>query len=76
MTVEIKIDHNIKPPKFGKYRKYPWNEMKKGDSFFSTQPYLNGPARAAAVRIGNGCKFICRSVTENGVKGVRVWRVS
>lgn len=76
MSDEIKIDHNVPPP-VGRIRgKYPWNKMKKGDSFFAPTPFLGGIATAAAYRIGNGCKFITKTVTERGVKGKRVWRIS
>lgn len=76
MTNEIKIDHGIKPPTMKARGKYPWREMKKGDSFFSEAPFMGGVAQAASLRLGNGCKFITKRVIENGVKGTRVWRVS
>lgn len=76
MTDEIKIDHGMAVPKERRNRKYPWHQMKKGDSFFTTATFIQGPAHSAARTIGNGCKFICRSVTEKGVKGIRVWRIS
>ena len=34
---------------------------------------LSGVSKAAR---RNGAKYTCRTVVENGVKGVRVWRVS
>lgn len=76
MTTDIKIDHNVKIPTTTLRGKYPWREMKKGDSFFSEKKHLSGISAAAALRIGNGCKFVTKSVTESGKNGTRVWRVS
>lgn len=76
MSDEIKVDRNVPVPVHRRNHKYPWHQMKKGDSFFTESPYLQGPMASAARRIGKGCKFICRSVMEKGVKGTRVWRVS
>ena len=56
---------------------YPWREMDVGDSFFVPEaktPRITGNAAGVAKR--TGFKFSVRAVTENGVKGVRVWRVS
>jgi len=75
----IKIDRNVPAPEFKGNRKYPWDEMKVGDSFFvpgGKHSGLRGPANNAAARIGNGCKFRCRELTEKGVSGARIWRVS
>ena len=74
---EIKVDHDVKIPSDarGGRSTYPWKEMKKGDSFFTTSRWMGGVAQNAAMRIGNGCQFTIRSVIENGKKGFRVWRV-
>lgn len=79
-----------RPDNFGGKRgikpaKYPWKHMEPGDSFF-----VPG-ARAAATdkregakihfttvngrRMVPNSKWALRAVTENGVVGVRVWRV-
>jgi hypothetical protein len=56
---------------------YPWRQLRtdKRDSFLvlgGDIHVISGLASASAKRIGNGCRFTCR--TEEG--GVRVWRVS
>ena len=76
----IKIDKG-KPiaahPKKAKVSKYPWPDMEVGDSFFL--PGMNvaafsGSAHTAGRRTGK--KFSLRTLTEDGVKGVRCWRVA
>lgn len=78
MTDEIKINKNVEMPsgRGGRKAKYPWRKMKKGDSFFTDAQFMGGVASGAAERLGNGCKFTTRRVTEKGKKGTRVWRVS
>lgn len=74
----IKIDKGIPMPESGAGRKriYPFHELAVGDSFFApntTHANVNGPAQRARQQTGR--KFALRKVTENGVDGVRVWRV-
>lgn len=57
--------------------KYPWKQMKVGDSFFvagMTSGRLGARARAYSAR--NKEDFVARNVIENGVEGCRVWRVA
>jgi len=67
------------PPPSGRgplNRKYPFGDMEIGQSFFvpnATQQTRN-TARAWGKNHGRG--FSCRTTIENGVKGLRVWRVS
>ena len=60
-------------------RKYPWAALEVGDSFFV--PIVDLPRGVASLnaprpRLKNGFKIARRTVTEKGVKGVRVWRVA
>jgi len=65
--------------------KYPWQSMDLGDSFFvpcrgkppDTQRALIRRLLSSAnvQRIHYGTRFTARSVTENDVVGVRVWRI-
>ena len=51
--------------------------MQSGQSAFvagTSMSNLSGRIADVSKRIG--AKFSCRTVVENGVKGVRVWRVS
>lgn len=60
----------------GGFRKHPWEKMELGDSFFvagTTVERLSSVAVRAARRLGG--KFTCRTVKEQGIPGVRVWRV-
>jgi hypothetical protein len=60
----------------GGYCKHPWKEMEVGDSFFvagTTVERLSSLAVRAGRRLAE--KFTCRTVKEQGVPGVRVWRV-
>jgi hypothetical protein len=74
---EIQRDKEL--PKQGRGdRKYPWKEMQVGDSFFVPEGDIRRLASAAsnASRFMMGAigkKFVCRTVTEEGIKGVRVF---
>jgi hypothetical protein len=71
----IEIDKSIKLPPAR--MKYPWTAMGVGDSFFvpgkntSSTRICNPPTLTE-----QGWKFAMRTVTEDGVKGVRVWRTA
>lgn len=75
---EIKVDKNIPLPLnsgSGGPSKYPWCDMEVGDSFFapSTTKTMAGSIAARGKKYGE--KHTIRAVTENSVKGVRVWRI-
>lgn len=61
--------------------KWPWRKMKVGQSFFAagysaaSHPSLPQMTASNAKRLVRGSDWAVRSVTEHGVKGVRVWRV-
>ena len=65
----FRIDQNVPIPARKTDRKYPFATMEIGESFFlagkSDIQYHSYKPR----------KFVKRVVTENGVKGVRVWRI-
>lgn len=73
----IPIDRGIplpsEPPKNA--RKYPFRDLELGDSFFApckTREQL----KSLISRSSCSCRrFVTRSVVEDGVKGLRVWRV-
>jgi hypothetical protein len=48
--------------------------MEVGDSFFSPRSSVIGIHGCA--RRHRPMKFTCRSVVENGVAGIRVWRIA
>jgi hypothetical protein len=57
-------------------QKYPLEDIKIGQSFFvpnQTAKKISPPIYGWGHR--NARKFTLRTVTESGVKGVRVWRV-
>ena len=74
----FKIDKDvpISQPTWG--RKYPFNELQAGESFFvplteGHQQYIRSLAWAYGKK--HGVKFTCSTLTENGVRGMRVWRL-
>ena len=84
---EYKIDSHVPrpPPRKGNY-KYPWREMKEGDSFFLPKredrtaretgnlAYMSGRQWLSQKNITH--LTICQRVaTENGVEGSRIWLV-
>ena len=57
--------------------KYPWYEMEVGDSFFVPGDKRGSVHNSASgIKSRTGLCFSCSVVTENGVKGVRVWRIA
>jgi len=77
-TNMFEIDFNVPiPSPKAVVTKYPFAIMKIGDSFFVPNKTASevSPHFARARRRLPGTKFACRTVVENGVKGVRVWRV-
>ncbi len=78
---EIKIDKNIpipEPRNGKKKRHYPFAELEIGDSFFvegfqwKSIGELSGSYNK--YRKVTKKKFISRKVTENNIKGLRIWR--
>lgn len=73
--MQIRRGVPLPPYRRGGNFKYPWDGMALLDSFFvpriSIQAFSGTALRAARNR---GWKVSCRSVRENGVAGVRVWR--
>lgn len=73
----IEIQKNVPiPSNRGRPIKYPLASMEVGDSFFVATTYRTAlGAPAARCRKKTGFRFAIRAVEENGVKGVRVWRI-
>lgn len=81
MTSEIKIDKGVPVPSRGGGRrpKYPWARMEVGDSIFEPgvcQNTIAGIARGWRNRNAPDQMHRTKIVTENGVRGVRVWRIA
>jgi hypothetical protein len=74
----ITIDKDKPMPNgFGVRGKYPFAELDVGHSFFvpgKTTSGISSSVANARTRM-HGRKFVTNTVTENGVTGVRVWRV-
>lgn len=70
---DFKIEKNIPlAKKGGAARAYPLDQMEVGDSFFVPGGKSGNVTPSAHYR---GIKIKTRTVTESGVKGLRVWRV-
>ena len=67
-----KIDKGIPLPN----GRYPFADLDVGESFFVPNANANSVSSTAS-RLGKalGAAFVCRRVKENGVPGMRVWRV-
>lgn len=60
-------------------RIYPFGSMNVGDSFFVPEgsvSIIGSAARQWAARQAPDVEFRCRTLTANGVKGVRCWRAT
>ena len=65
------------PAAKGRPVKYPLATMVVGDSFFvatDVRSAVSGPA--SRCRKKTGYRFTIRTVEEDGIKGIRVWRVA
>lgn len=71
MAIEIEKGVPIPPIKAAK-NTYPYREMQVGDSFFI--PGKKSSEVTTHSKSTGHMKFTRRTVVENGVKGVRVWR--
>lgn len=77
---EFKIEKNVPmPPRLSNPGKYPWRQMEVGDSFFApgwTAGRFNNNIQRVRLAVLPDSKWKCRTVTENGIEGVRVWRIA
>lgn len=61
----------------GRPAKYPFGQMNVGNSFFMCDNEKDRARRAAwAYGNCNNRKFASRRVEENGVIGIRIWRIT
>lgn len=75
--IQIEDGHPVPDPATTGVPRYPWPGMKVGDSFFAAVGPRNNLSEAIVkARRKYGHKYTRRRVTENGVPGVRVWRVA
>lgn len=74
----IKIDKGVPMPETrGKPNTYPIRELEVGDSFFAPGKIRTGmTGTMRLIRLETGRTFTTRSVTEDGIAGIRVWRLS
>ena len=76
----IKIDKNVPCPpqqrRGGRPFKYPFPELEVGDSFFvAKKTTATFASTVSSARKRLGITLVTRTVEEDGVSGVRVWRV-
>lgn len=69
----IEITKDVPTPR-GRRSKYPFRGMEIGDSFFAPGSSVIGIHGCA--RRHRPMRFTCRSVVENGIGGIRVWRIA
>lgn len=69
------IDKNIPLPS-ERTSKYPVRQLELGESFFAPNISRTNIASSLQYAAGLGRKFATRRVTEDGVRGLRVWRIA
>lgn len=75
MTIQIDKNVPLTTHRRGRARKYPFSSMEVGDSFFVPgKSTLGISGSVSQARKAFGGSYATRTVTENGVSGVRVWR--
>ena len=75
--MDLKIDKDVPIPTHAHNGWSPWRKLEPGDSVFvpgARQTSLASTVHSKEMR-RDGYRFITRTCTEDGVKGVRVWRV-
>lgn len=72
--MEIKIEKNVSMPTQNGRTKYPLGVMEIGDSFFLVG--RNSQSVSGSFGLLRPKKFSVRTLTENGIKGVRIWRIA
>lgn len=76
---QIKVEKNVPVPIVAKISRFPFADMKIGDSFFVPDMRTSAEMSSAIQNAKRSLKFkfMCRRVTEDGVAvGVRVWRTA
>lgn len=73
---EFKIDDGVAMPAELRRTTWPFGRMAPGQSFFAGGDPRRARGAADAYAKKHGMIFRIRTVTENDVKGYRVWRVS
>ena len=73
----MKIDHHIPPPA---PPRYPFLTMRPGDSVFfpgehTKDKHHRAYAYAKTMQKRKGLRFTGRSTIEDGVRGIRIWRI-
>jgi len=64
----------LPPAPRGRPSEFPFRHMDNGDSFFV--PHRQKPLPITDWRDATGFKFATRRVSENGIEGIRCWRVA
>ena len=64
----------LPPAPRGRPSEFPFREMENGSSFFV--PHRQKPLPITDWRDVTGFKFATRRVTENGIEGIRCWRIA
>lgn len=73
---QFKIDKKMPMPYGGNTQcRYPWRDMDVGDSFFVPDKKIT-QIDSRTAQISTGFRFAKRTVEENDIKGVRIWRIS
>lgn len=75
MTTAFKIDTNVPMPEGLVRVKYPFSKMEIGESFF-VPGIAEGRRVAGRAQHHAPKKFAGRTVTENGITGIRYWRIA
>jgi hypothetical protein len=78
MMYEIETGIEAPVKSRGREPKYPWRELDIGDSFFASVADAPGRSlRSSMIHAQKryGLVLTSRTRVENGVKGIRIWRI-
>ena len=71
------FQYDVPPPICFKFKDtYGVRDFPLNASKFYPNMVRAAPVYSCANKLNKNCKFVTRTVTENGVKGIRIWRIS
>ena len=76
MTYELKNDEPGPAPAKGGVAKYPWNSMKVGQHFFVPRTDYKNENYRPKPNAALNMKIATRKRCENGITGIKIWRIA
>ena len=76
MAYELKSDKPVPAPRMGAVPKYPWREMNIGEYFFVPRTDYKNENYRPKPNAALNMKIATRKRCENGITGIKIWRIA